>query len=91
MMDELKRTIELDGNNLDARVKLGTYYVGANAIRNNPELVAEAERLVKDVLQKDPNHVAGHILMADVLFAQDKRDGGARRTQPRHRARPEAR
>ncbi len=73
MIDELKLAIELDGNNLDARVKLGTYYVGANAIRNNPELVAEAERLVKDVLQKDPNHVAGHVLLADVLFAQEKR------------------
>jgi tetratricopeptide (TPR) repeat protein len=73
MIDELKRTIDLDANNLDARVKLGTYYVGANAIRKSDELVAEAERLVKDVLQKDPNHVAGHVLFADVLFAQDKR------------------
>ncbi|HKR01959.1 MAG TPA: tetratricopeptide repeat protein [Pyrinomonadaceae bacterium] len=74
MIDELKRAIDLDANNLDARVKLGTYYVGANAIRKSPELVGEAERLVKDVLQKDPNHIAGHILLADVLFAQDKRD-----------------
>ncbi len=73
MLEELKVTIELDGNNLDARVKLGTYYVGANAIRKSPELVAEAERLVREVLQKDPNHVAGHVLLADVLFAQDKR------------------
>jgi tetratricopeptide (TPR) repeat protein len=73
MIDELKRAIELDANNLDARVKLGTYYVGANAIRKSDELVAEAERLVKDVLQKDPNHVGAHVLLADVLFAQDKR------------------
>jgi tetratricopeptide (TPR) repeat protein len=74
MLDELKRTIDLDANNLDARVKLGTYYVGANAIRKSPELVAEAERLAKEVLQKDANHISGHILMADVLYAQDKRD-----------------
>ncbi|HYG80685.1 MAG TPA: tetratricopeptide repeat protein, partial [Pyrinomonadaceae bacterium] len=73
MIDELKRTIELDANNLDARVKLGTYYVGANAIRKSEELVALAEQLVKEVLQKDPNHVAGHVLLADVLFAQEKR------------------
>ncbi len=73
MIDELKLTIELDAANLDARVKLGTYYVGANAIHKSDELVAEAERLVKDVLQKDPNHVAGRVLLADVLFAQDKR------------------
>ncbi|HWT03709.1 MAG TPA: tetratricopeptide repeat protein [Pyrinomonadaceae bacterium] len=73
MMDELKRTIDLDANNLDARVKLGTYYVGANAIRKSDELVAEADRLVKEVLQKDPNHIAGQVLLADVLFAQGKR------------------
>jgi tetratricopeptide (TPR) repeat protein len=74
MIQELKRAIELDANNLDARVKLGSYYVGANSIRKGPELVAEAERLAREVLQKDANHIGGHILMADVLFAQDKRE-----------------
>ena len=74
MIEELKLTADLDTTNLDARVKLGTYYVGANAIRKSPELVAEAERLAKDVLQRDPNHVTGHVLLADVLFAQDKRE-----------------
>jgi tetratricopeptide (TPR) repeat protein len=74
MIEELKQAIDLDGNNLEARVKLGTYYVGANAIRKSPELVGEAERLAKDVLQKDANNIGGHVLMADVLFAQDKRD-----------------
>jgi tetratricopeptide (TPR) repeat protein len=73
MIEELKLTIDLDGSHLDARVKLGTYYVGANAIRKSPELVAEAERLAKEVLQQNANHVGGHVLMADVLFAQDKR------------------
>src|SRR5215212_1330504 len=28
MIDELKRAVELDANNMEARVKLGTYYVG---------------------------------------------------------------
>jgi tetratricopeptide (TPR) repeat protein len=74
MIEELKQAVDLDGSNLDARVKLGTYYVGANAIRKSPELVGEAERLAKDILQKDANNVGGHILMADVLFAQEKRD-----------------
>src|SRR5919199_5009358 len=26
MMDELKKTVDLDANNLDARIKLGNYY-----------------------------------------------------------------
>jgi tetratricopeptide (TPR) repeat protein len=72
MIDEMRRTIDLDANNLDARVKLGNYYVAP--AKRTPEMIAEAERLAKDVLQKDPNHIEGHILMATVLFAQDKRD-----------------
>jgi tetratricopeptide (TPR) repeat protein len=72
MIEEMRRTIELDANNLDARVKLGNYYVAP--AKRTPEMIAEAERLAKDVLQKDPNHIEGHILMATVLFAQDKRE-----------------
>jgi|SRR5947209_3151906 len=72
MLAELKRTIELDGNNLDARVKLGNYYMAP--LKRTPEMIAEAERLAKEVLQKDPNHIEGHILMATVLFAQGKRN-----------------
>lgn len=73
MIDELRRTIELDANNLDARVKLGNYYLAPS--KRTPEMIAEAERLAKDVLQKDPNHIEGHILMATVLFAQGNQDG----------------
>jgi tetratricopeptide (TPR) repeat protein len=72
MLEELRRTVELDANNLDARVKLGNYYLAP--AKRTPEMIGEAERLARDVLQKDPNHIEGHILMATVLFAQDKRD-----------------
>lgn len=74
MLDELKRVIGLDANNLDARVKLGTYYIGVNAVKKSDELIAEADRLARDVLQKNPNHIDAHVLLADVLFAQEKRD-----------------
>ncbi|MFN2454921.1 MAG: tetratricopeptide repeat protein [Pyrinomonadaceae bacterium] len=70
MIDELKRTTALDANNLDARVKLGNYYVLGS--QKYPELIAEAERLDNEVLQKDPNHIEGHILKASILFAQGK-------------------
>src|SRR5712691_10006771 len=67
--DEMKQVVELDKNNLDVRVKLGNYYlVGA---KQSPTAVTEAERLAKEVLQKDPNHIEGRILMAGVLFAHD--------------------
>src|SRR5690242_2230016 len=69
--DEMRQTAELDPNNLEVRVKLGNYYlVGA---KQSPAALGEAERLAKEVLQKDPNHIEGHILMGSVLFAQEKK------------------
>lgn len=70
--EELKKTTALDPNNLDARVKLGNYNVAA--AKGRPDLIAEAERLAKEILQKDPNHVEGHILMGNVFFAQNQRE-----------------
>jgi tetratricopeptide (TPR) repeat protein len=70
--DELGRTIDLDPKNLDARVRLGNYYM-ANAPKYH-EALPEAERLAKDILQKDPNNIEGHILMGSVLFAQNQHD-----------------
>lgn len=72
MLDELRKTIQLDPNNLDARTKLGNYYLAAS--KGHPELMSEAERLAKEVLQKDPNHIEGHVLMSSILFAQGKKD-----------------
>jgi tetratricopeptide (TPR) repeat protein len=65
--DEMKRAADLDANNLDARVRIGNYYLLGKQI-------PDAERYAKEVLQKDPNHIEGHILMAGILFAQEKRD-----------------
>jgi tetratricopeptide (TPR) repeat protein len=70
--EELKLTIALDPKHLDARIRLGNYYM-ANAPRF-PEALPEAERLAKDILAKDPNNIEGHILMGSVLFAQNQRD-----------------
>jgi tetratricopeptide (TPR) repeat protein len=72
MYDELHTTVSLDANNLDARVKLGNYdmmIAGRYA-----EALAEAEKLAKEILQKDPNHIEGHILTANVLFARGQKD-----------------
>lgn len=69
--DEMRQTVELDPNNLDVRVKLGNYYLVA--AKDSPAAVSEAERLAKQILEKDPNHIEGHILMGSVLFAQEKK------------------
>ena len=74
MIDSLRKTVNLDKNkeNLDARIKLGNYYLAGS--RSRADIVAEAERLAKEVLEKDPNHIEGHILMGSVLFTQNQRD-----------------
>ena len=68
MIDELRKTLDLDKTNQDARVKLGNYYLAAAMGR--PELIDEAERLAKETLERDANHIEGHILMGSVFFAR---------------------
>ncbi len=70
--EEMKTTAELDQNNLDVRVKLGNYYLMGS--QQSAAAVSEAERLAKEILQKNPNHIEGHILMGSVLFAQDHKN-----------------
>ena len=72
MLDELRKTVTLDKENLDARIKLGNYYIAGS--RNRADVIAESERLANEVLQKDPNNIEGHILMGSVLFAQEQKD-----------------
>ena len=72
--DELKKTVQLDANNLDARVKLGTFFIAAS--KGRPEPIAEAEKLANEVLQKDPNHIEGHILLGTIYFARNEREKG---------------
>lgn len=72
MYDELRRTVELDKNNFDARIKLGNMYVAGS--KGNSDLIAEAERLVKEILDKDPNHIEAHILLGSIRFAEKKPD-----------------
>lgn len=72
MIEELRKTLDLDKTNLDARIKLGNYYLAAS--NGRPEIVSEAERLAKETLERDPNNIEGHILMAGVLFAQKDKD-----------------
>ena len=72
MITELQKTIEYDKSQLDARVKLGNYYLAASTGR--PQLLAEAEKLAKETLERDGNHIEGHILMSSVLFSQKDND-----------------
>lgn len=68
-IEELKRTVELDANHFDSRVKLANYY-----LVGRPPLLDEAERLANEVLQKNPNHIEGIILRASILSARNRPD-----------------
>lgn len=72
MIDELRKTIAKDQNHLDARIRLGNYYLAGS--RGRADAVGEAERLAKEVLAKDPKNIEGHILMGSVLFQQNQKD-----------------
>jgi len=72
MIDELRKTVTLDKDNLDSRIKLGNYYLAGS--RNRADIVSEAERLAREVLDKDSKNIEGHILMGSVLFAQQQKD-----------------
>ena len=74
VFEELRRTVALDANNLDARVRLGNYYVIAFQQFKDDKYRDEAQRLVKEVLEKDQNHIEGHILNGTVLYAFGKRE-----------------
>ena len=72
MVEEMRKTVALDPNNLEARIKLGNIYL--NGSRGRADVIAESEKLAKEVLQKDPNNIEGHILMGSVYFAQKQKD-----------------
>ncbi|HEX6044656.1 MAG TPA: tetratricopeptide repeat protein, partial [Pyrinomonadaceae bacterium] len=72
MITELQKTLEFDKNHLDARIKLGNYYLAAS--KGHPEMVTEAERLARETLERDPNNIEAHILMGSILFGRGDKD-----------------
>lgn len=66
-LDELRKTVELDENNLHAKAKLGNYFLLVK-----PPLISEAESFQRQIIAKDPNFIEGHILQASILAVQNK-------------------
>ncbi len=60
--------MRIDGNNLDARVRVGSLLVEYET----DEGTKEAERLANEVAAKNPNHVENRVLIADVRAAQKR-------------------
>jgi tetratricopeptide (TPR) repeat protein len=70
--DSFAAAVEADPNNLEARVRLGNIYL--QYVRGGETSTKEAENLAKIILQKNPNHIEGHILMASVRTSQKRWD-----------------
>ena len=59
----------------NAATRAGTVEYRATVAQWKAQMAAkEAERLAKEVLQKDPNHIEGHILLASVRTSQKRWD-----------------
>ncbi len=64
---ELKKVTELAPDNLEAKVKLGNYY-----LLFTPPQIQDAEATLDDVLKRDKNFIEAHILRASILSTKGK-------------------
>jgi tetratricopeptide (TPR) repeat protein len=67
-IEQLQRTVKLDPNNIQARVRLANGYLLGYSRQKNQELLGEAEQLAGEVVKLDPNNPDGRILLANVIF-----------------------
>jgi tetratricopeptide (TPR) repeat protein len=66
-INELRKTIELKSDHLDAKSKLGNYFLLVD-----PPQIAETEKTLEEIFAVNPNFIEGHILKASLLSAQQK-------------------
>lgn len=66
-VENLRKTVELAPDNLDAKVKLGNYYLLVT-----PPMTNESEKLLQEIFAKDENFIEGHVLKASILTVQNK-------------------
>jgi len=66
-LENLRRSIELNSDNLEAKTKLGNYL-----LLGQPPQIAETEKLLQEVFDRDPNFIEGHILKANLFAVQKK-------------------
>ena len=65
--DELREATDLDANNLEAKTKLGNYF-----LLTSPPQISDTEKILEDIFARDPNFIEGYVLKASLLKAQEK-------------------
>ncbi len=66
-LEELRKTTEIAPDNLDAKTKLGNYY-----LLIQPPMLPETEKILEEIFAKDAGFIEGHILKASLLATQGK-------------------
>ena len=66
-LDELRKTVELAPENLEAKAKLGNYFLLAK-----PPMIDEATQILEQIFARDEKYIEGFILKASILAAQKK-------------------
>lgn len=66
-LDELRKAVELEPSNLDAKARLGNYFLLVQ-----PPLIAETEKIQEEIAAADPKFIEGQILKASILAAQNR-------------------
>lgn len=66
-LDELRKTVELAPENLEAQAKLGNYY-----LLTQPPMIDEAAQILERIFARNAEYIEGHILKASILAAQGK-------------------
>lgn len=66
-VEELRQTADLNPDNLEAKTKLGNYFL----FGPSPQ-IAETEKILDDVFARDANFIEAHILKASLFDAQKK-------------------
>lgn len=68
-LEEIRKTVELDDKNLDAKAKLGNYFLLVQ-----PPLLTEAEKIQAEIVAADPTFVEGTVLKASILATRSRPD-----------------
>jgi tetratricopeptide (TPR) repeat protein len=66
-IEALRRSVDLAPANLEAKAKLGNYY-----LLFDPPQIEEAEKLLTEIFKQEKDHIEGHILRASIFSAQNK-------------------
>jgi len=66
-LEALRRAAELAPENLEAKTKLGNYYLLVS-----PPMISETEKILEEIYALDGNYIEAHILQASLFAVQNK-------------------